>query len=361
MNKIFILILFVFVFFSCKNQEKAQNTYNVDYAFSDDRGFFRLMFYNVENLFDIFDDSLKNDNEFLPNGAKYWSQSKFNQKLINICKVITAVGGWEAPEVVGLCEVENRYCLDLLTRNTPLAKFNYEVIHFESPDNRGIDVALLYRKNKFFPIDTVKIPIVFPDGNSKYTRDVLYVKGATTKDDTLHIFVNHWPSRWGGQLESEPRRVYVASVIKSVTDSIFKTNPMANIIITGDLNDGPENKSVKETLEAQIEFEKIKPSKLYNISYYLEHEKALGTHKYNGEWGVLDHLIVSGGLLSKKNNIYTTLDDGHIFKAQFLLEKDDAHFGYKPFRTYLGYRYNGGYSDHLPVFIDLRRNFQKED
>ena len=357
LNKILILIFVSVVIFSCKNQEKSSTSSSVikDPSFADDRGYFRLMFYNAENFFDCMHDTLKKDDEFLPEGAKHWTESKFKQKALNLCKVITAIGGWEPPEVVGLCEVENDNAINQLLQKTPLSKFNYQSIHFESPDNRGIDVVLLYRKNKFFPIDTTVIPVIFPfDGKS--TRDVLYVKGSTTKDDTLHIFINHWPSRWGGQLESEPRRMYVASVVKHVTDSIFKTNPKANIIITGDFNDEPENKSIIETLDARTEYDKIKLGELYNISYYQKTVKGMGSDKYNGEWGIIDNMIVSGGLLHKKNSIYTTLDDAHIFNSEFLLEKDDAHFGFKPFRTYIGFKYNGGYSDHLPIFIDIRRN-----
>ncbi|HBF87342.1 MAG TPA: endonuclease [Bacteroidales bacterium] len=352
---IIVVSLFVIATISCKQQDNSVKSTPVeeDPSYADSRGYFRVMFYNAENLFDTYDDSLKQDNEFLPEGEKHWSWSKYNKKLLNICKVITAVGSWDPPEIVGLCEIENRYVLEGIVQHTPLNKHNYQVIHYESPDNRGIDVGMLYVKNKFYPISTKAIRIIFPFAESKTTRDILYVKGVTYKHDTLHVFVNHWPSRWGGQLESEQNRVYVANVLKNTVDSIFKTDKRANIIIVGDLNDGVEDKSVKDVLEANITYDNIKANKLYNFSYYLQKNKGLGSHKYNGEWGVLDHLIVSGSLIDQENDLYTTKDNAHIFNATFLLEKDEAHFGYKPFRTYIGYKFNDGYSDHLPVFIDL--------
>ncbi len=173
---------------------------------------YKIMFYNVENLFDTYDDSLINDEEFLPEGDRFWNNHKYYSKLNNIYKVIVAVGGWQPPAIIGLCEIENRTVLNDLVNNTPLVKFEYQIIHKESPDRRGIDVGLLYRKELFQPISYEAIPINFPNNPESKTRDILYVKGIAEKSDTLNIFINHWPSRWGGQLESEDRRLFVASV-----------------------------------------------------------------------------------------------------------------------------------------------------
>lgn len=350
-----ISTLFLLISLNGKSQVKGEATESIKSEdVENNRGYLRMMFYNCENLYDTFDDSLKNDEAFLPDGSNHWTPDKYYDKLNHICKVITAIGGWEPPDIVGLCEVENRYVIDGLTKHSALSKFNYQVVHKESPDARGIDVALLYIKKKFTPITWCAIPITYPYDPGRKTRDILYVKGETSKKDTLHIFINHWPSRWGGQLESEDNRVFVASVVRSKVDSIFKTDPNASIIITGDLNDYPENKSVKEILKANTSYDNIKSDELYNLSYHLQ-QKGFGTHKFDGEWGVLDQFILSGALLSKQKNLYTTVDGAHIYNASFLLEKDETGVGFKPYRTYMGFRYSGGYSDHLPPYLDMRR------
>jgi predicted extracellular nuclease len=315
------------------------------------------MFYNVENLFDTFNDSLINDEEFLPQGNRFWNKYKYYSKLNNIYKVIIAVGEWNPPAIIGLCEIENKKVISDLVNNTPLVKFEYKIIHQESPDRRGIDVALLYRDELFSPIYHEAIPINFPGKPESKTRDILYVKGIVKNTDTLDIFINHWPSRWGGQLESEERRVFVASVLKAKVDSIFKSNPKSNIVITGDFNDYPENKSINNILNASQDFDQITENILLNLSSIIPNSKNIGTNKYQGEWGVLDQFIVSGNLLNKGNKMYTSINDIHIFNPDFLLEPDEAYFGYKPKRTYVGYKYNGGFSDHLPIYLIL--NFNK--
>lgn len=320
--------------------------------------FLRIMFYNCENFFDTQNDPNKNDESFLPEGDHHWTPDKYWEKAKQIAKVITAVGGWDPPGIVGFCEVENAKVLEDLTKHTPLSELHYNFIHFESGDFRGIDVAMLYRKEDFVPLFSRPLRINFKEG--KPSRDILYVKGVTSKKDTLHVFVNHWPSKFGGEMESEPKRLFVGNFLKQVTDSIFTTNALANIIIMGDLNDGPENNSVAEALNAKIKYEYLLNSELYNLSYYLHYKKGMGSHKFQGEWSIIDNLIVSGALLGKKNSIYTTPDDAHIFNAPFLMEKDEREFGFKPYRTYLGMTYIGGFSDHLPTYLDLhRRNLKK--
>ena len=315
------------------------------------------MFYNVENLFDTFNDSLINDEEFLPQGDRFWSSHKYYSKLKNIYKVIIAVGEWSPPAIIGLCEIENKRVINDLVNNTPLVKYEYKIVHQESPDRRGIDVALLYRTELFTPISYEAIPINFPDNPEYKTRDILYVKGIAKNTDTLNIFINHWPSRWGGQLESEERRVFVAGVLKSKVDSIFTSNPKSNIIITGDFNDYPENKSISKVLDAKQNFDLINDESLYNLSSKYTNSNNLGTHKYQGEWGMLDQFIVSGNLLNIKNQMYTSLNDIYIYNPDFLLEPDKSFFGFTTKRTFIGFRYNGGFSDHLPTYLVL--NFNK--
>jgi len=327
--------------------------YHISFAQKYDN-YIRLMFYNVENLFDTKNDSIKNDDEFLPTQGKYWTPRKYYTKINQISKVITAVGGWNPPAIVGLCEVECRYALNSLVYYSPLKKLGYKIIHKESPDFRGIDVAMLYQEKKFNPISYKAIGIKFPFAPQKTTRDILYVKGKTKNNDTLHIFINHWPSRWGGQLKSEIKRTYVASVLKKATDSIFNTNINAKIIIMGDLNDYPHNKSLTEVLQAKRKYDDIKPNELYNLSAYIQKNTKIGTHKHHGNWGVLDQTIISGALFStEKNKTFTNKEHAHIFDADFLLVDDKSYLGKQPFRTYLGFRYIGGYSDHLPIYLDL--------
>ncbi len=350
-----ICLSFIFTFVSCFNGKKsAEEEKKLNPEFTNTA--YRIMFYNTENLFDTEDDPEKNDNEFLPEGTRYWSEFRYKQKLSNIYKVIVALGEWDLPKLVGLSEVESQKVLDDLLNYTPLYKTDYKVIHYESPDARGIDVALLYRSNYFTPITKRAIRVVLPASiGSGTTRDILYVQGVTDMGDTLHVYVNHWPSRWGGQMETEDKRMFVAKLVNKHTDSVLNVNPQANIIIMGDLNDYPTDRSLIESLKANTEFDNIKSDKLYNLSYYLQEVKKEGTHKYNGQWGVLDQIVVSGALLDTVGSIYTTPDDAHVFKAAFLMEPDDKFTGERPNRTYIGFKFHGGFSDHLPTYVDLKR------
>jgi hypothetical protein len=314
------------------------------------------MFYNAENLFDFEDDPNISDEEFTPEGTRYWSEFRYYQKLSNVYKVIVGVGEWDLPQIVGLAEIENKKVLEDLLKSTPLYKSDYKIIHFDSPDARGIDVGLLYRGDFFTPLIKRPIKITWPASiGTGTTRDILYVCGVTANSDTLHIFVNHWPSRYGGQMETEGKRGYVAKLLKTKTDSIFDVNPRANIVIMGDLNDYPTDKSLNEGLKAQNEFTKFKSNKLYNLSYYLQEVKKLGTNKYQGDWRILDQILVSGALMDSLNTIYTSVDNAFIFNADFLLEKDEKFTGQTTNRTYIGYKYHGGFSDHLPTYVDLIR------
>ena len=313
---------------------------------------FKLMCYNVENFFDIVDDSLSNDKEFLPNGMRGWTYAKYQQKQANISKVITAIGGWEAPALVGLCEVESRKGLMDLTHYSGLKSLKYKFIHHESPDARGVDVALLYQANQFRPIHDEAIAIHFPGSPDSKTRDLLFVSGIVPTGDTLHVFLCHFPSRLGGELESENKRIYVASVLRTKVDSLFKMNPAPKIVIMGDFNDYPTNKSILKVLSAQAVTNEPSSQKLYNLMYEL-HSKGKGTNKHNGEWGALDQMIVSGALLAESKAFYTAKEDCHIFEADFLLEDDPTYLGKQPLRTYVGMKYQNGFSDHLPIYADF--------
>jgi len=311
--------------------------------------YLRAMFYNVENFFDTADDPTINDNAFLPEGSMRWTQKRYFEKRNNIYRVITHVGGWDPPAIVALCEVENRGVLEDLIRNTPLAKYPYNIVHQDSPDLRGIDCALLYRSDYLTSVAQQFIRVRFPD-NRRRTRDIVYAALRTNQGDTLHVFVNHWPSRSGGQRQSEPGRMLAATLLREKVDSIFSRNPMAKIVVTGDMNDNPTDKSLTAGLQALNDTALAKPSALFNLSFY-KMKEPVGTIKYQGKWSVFDQMIVSGGLL--RGETRTDAERHRIFKAPYLFEPDTRYQGVKPFRTYSGPRYLGGYSDHLPVYLDI--------
>lgn len=317
--------------------------------------YLRIMFYNCENFFDTDDDPLKNDDEFIPDGEKHWTKQRFYTKRAQIAQVITAIGGWTPPDIVGLCEIESHYVMESLVNQSNLRNLGYAYLHKESPDARGIDVALLYQPKRFKPFKVRYIPVNVQK-SGRGTRDILMASGTIISGDTLHVFVNHWPSRWGGQTESDGLRRSVAAIVRANVDSLITINKRANVLIMGDLNDYPNNNSVCIDLRAQTDFTTINESELYNLAYYMQFVKGYGTHKYDGFWGILDQMIISGSLLDGQGNLYTTKDDVHVFNPPFLLEKDEANIGYKPYRTYLGYKYLGGFSDHLPVFLNIYRN-----
>ena len=308
----------------------------------------RVMFYNVENLFDPKDDSLTSDEEYQPTGMRGWTYTRLKQKQLNIAKVVLAVGGWEPPDLIGLCEVENIRVLYGLTKDTPLKNFGYKIIHYDSPDPRGIDVALLYRPEKFRVLTSKPVAIHFPFDTASRTRDILFVKGIACKHDTINIFVNHWPSKFGGAMATIPKRKYVASLLRRFSDSLLAINPNSNILIIGDLNDSPYEESVSKALGAKMDSVNLAPDDLYDMLAGAGISWKKGTIKFREEWETIDHIIISRPLLS-----YTTPQSMHIFDAPFLLQDDEAWYGKKPFRTYYGAKYIGGYSDHLPVYMDF--------
>jgi predicted extracellular nuclease len=321
-----------------------------------DYRYLRFVFYNVENYFDAHDDSLTNDEEFTPEGTRHWTYTKYKQKQKKIYQVLAAAGGWELPDIMGFCEIENRYVMEDLINSTPLKYYNYDLVHKESPDRRGIDVALIYRTGKLKLLNSDFIRVVFPFDTAAKTRDILYASLRTLNDDTLHFFINHWPSRMGGQAESDARRQVVAGILRLKVDSLFGLNPAANIVIAGDFNDEPDNNSIIQMLGAKTSYDNPQFSELYNLSWYLKTVLGKGSYKYQGSWGLIDQIIVSGALLKSDRSIYTQAEKAGIFEADFLSETDEQYIGVKPFRTFAGFRFHGGFSDHYPVFLDFLDN-----
>ncbi|NBC81890.1 MAG: endonuclease [Bacteroidetes bacterium] len=313
---------------------------------------FRVVFYNVENLFDTQNDSLTNDDEYTPEGNRAWTDYKYNHKLNNIYKVLAAVGEWDGVDIIGLSEIENRHVLEDLISKTPLSKHPYEIIHRESPDRRGIDVALLFNTNQFTRVAESYRTINYPFDSTRTTREILHTTLLHAGKDTMHFLVNHWPSRWGGEERSRPNRIAAAKNLRNMLDSIFMKDQDANIVIMGDFNDTPQNISIQQYLRAKNEYSSIQDTIIYNVSATLE-SLSIGTHKYQGHWNILDQVMVSGSLLNPSNSIYTRLDAIKIFQSDFLLTDDERFTGKYPFRTYHGFNWQPGYSDHLPVYIDF--------
>ena len=316
----------------------------------------RAMFWNVENLFNPKNDSLKNDEDFTPEGKNGWSWHRYNEKIKNIYKIYMAVGGFDAPDFIGMCEVECREAINDLISRTPLAGLGYQVAHFESPDRRGIDVGFLYKAEKFRLIKSDTLRIRFPFDTATLTRDVLVVSGVTndSQRDTLHFFINHWPSRLGGQEASEPKRIYVALRIKKKIEQL-RASMGGKMILMGDFNDGPTDASLQEALGARIDYKKTSaaPSLINLMGAWLPNHH-LGSHKYQGHWGILDQFIVSDNLLNEQQKGYKVkAQQARIFSADFMLQDDARFFGKETKRTFEGPSYKGGFSDHLPIFIDL--------
>lgn len=313
-----VVLLFVFTTIQCI---KAQNSNS-----------FRVMFYNTENLFDPWDDTTSlGDNEFLPEGSRHWNFTRYKTKINNIAKTILAAGEWQSPMLVGLCEIENPTVLKHLIYWTGLSELNYRFIHFESPDLRGIDVALLYRSNCFTPIESRPVTVTLPD--QKPTRDILLIKGVTNLHDTLFVMVNHWPSRLGGAQASEIKRVTAANMLLSICDSIRSVVPNASIVVMGDFNDSPKDNSIQGVMEQDF----------FNLAK-IQENKNQGTNKYRLEWESIDQIMISNSMKAKMQEV-----SFKVVNLPFLLIKDEVNMGEKLFRTYVGPRYLGGFSDHLPV------------
>lgn len=314
----------------------------------------RFVFYNVENLFDPFDDSLTADEEFLPWGIRGWTWKKFEEKVNGIHKVLVALGGWEPPELLALCEVENYFVLHRLIHETPLRKHEYQIIHRDSPDPRGIDVALLYRPGFFLPIRHRYYPVPVGCSHPDPTRDILYVKGIINGGDSLHLLINHWPSRWEGVLESRPERLAAAAVLRHILDSLIMADEHSKILVAGDFNDEVTDISLRDSLGVQLPVNFCQDDHLY-FPGDSPMPGQPGSLKYRRRWYGFDLILVSGSMLHSQG-LSVSKNGYRIFSPGFLLEDDPQWLGKRPFRTYRGYRYHGGISDHLPVFIDIYTN-----
>lgn len=343
--------LIPFIFFIAFSQKAS----HPPHPGSEIRGDIMAMFYNVENLFDTTDDPKINDEEFLPDGNRKWNDYKYHEKLKHLFKVIAVAGGTRPPEIVGFAEIENREVLEDLVYNTPLAKYKYDIVHYDSPDLRGIDVGLIYLEKYIRINDSKPIRVRLPGNNRFKTRDILYVKAEVKENKSIiHIFVNHWPSRRGGKEASSEKRIQAARTLKTAVDSIYATDKKANVMIMGDFNDTPVDQSL-QLLTCKPSDTKDHPCLVNGYTQFME-SPATGTLKYKGMWEIYDQILLSPVMLRKKNSLFTNKDGFYIFDAEFLLIPDEQYMGLKPFRTYNGYRYANGFSDHLPVYVSFNLN-----
>ena len=342
MKKLFLTFLFFIasIFVTCQPQN------NILY----------LAFWNLENLFDTIDDSSTDDDSFLPNGEMEWTEDRLDKKMYNLARVIRMMNEGNGPDLLGVCEVENQAVLDEMVKRF-LSDLNYEIAYIESPDNRGIDNGLIFKSDKFtllnVQVDTVHLSDGWP------TRLIFGANLLTDENKKITVFVNHWPSRRGGESESEPNRIVAAQTLRNAVGRIFQSDSNANIFIIGDFNDDPVNVSVLETLGADpikcdssnLDKEFEPEGKLFNLSYE-SYEKGEGSFKYGNTWNMLDQIIVSGSLIIG-NDINYICNSFEVFKPDIIITKSGQYQG-TPFPTYGGKKYLGGYSDHFPVKAKFR-------
>lgn len=350
MKKYFLLILNALLFatlHACLAQTPSYDTVMV-------------AFWNLENFFDPFVDSTRAYNEYTENGQQHWTKRRFYQKRNNLYKAILAFSEAKPIGIMGVCEVENEYALHALFRQTPLKRFNYSWVHYEGPDRRGIDPAIIYSKDLFQLISSEAIPYRNPKEPRRVSRDILYAKFMDCHNDTIHCFVNHWPSKYSGELETVEARNCAASILRHKVDSLIAEYKRWNmwgqgphILIMGDFNDTPEAPCIQQVLEARSRFKTKDTDYLVNLFAEPAELGFPGTLKYQESWMIFDQIIISKSLIDNDSSMIT-YSDARIVCEPFLLEDDKTYHGQKLHRTYLGPKYVGGFSDHLPVLIRLR-------
>lgn len=326
------------------------------------------MWYNAENVFDPADNPSTNDEEFSPSGNRRWTYKRYRHKLQQIAKVITAAGEWDTPALVGLCEVENDSVMTHLLRQTPLRQQHYRYCMTQGSDPRGIQIALLYQRDKFAYQGHTSYPVHFTQKQEKPTRDILHVWGRVNEKEILDVFLCHFPSRSGGEKETEIYRIEAARLLRHLCDSVHSQRESPYLLLMGDFNDTPANKSIREILHA-LPFQTDAPAPyapaplpgtpsappllLYNLFADPARFPFPGSHKYQGEWAQLDQIIVSSQLINKTGRIQLLPESVRLFTPSFLLIRDKTGRGLRPHRSFYGFQYEKGYSDHLPLLIDL--------
>ena len=321
-----------------------------------------LAFYNLENLFDTENDLITFDDDRTPDGKDHWTPEIYADKLAKMAQVIKQIGPEEssdAPAIIGVAEIENRKVLEALVTQESLKPFDYGIVHYDSPDRRGVDTGLLYRKSLFKLLSSkaYELPLYDPEENNKriYTRDQLLVTGDLA-GERIHIIVNHWPSRSGGEKRTRPRREAAAALNRKIIDSILSIEPYAKIISMGDLNDDPKDASLKKILKTKAELNQTTLFDLYNPMENLA-KLGLGSLAYRDSWNLFDQIILSAAWLDRDYSDFTYYKAG-IFNKKFLQTPSGQYKGY-PFRSFAGGSYTGGYSDHFPVYVCFIREVRE--
>jgi hypothetical protein len=339
----FILIFFFGIFLIRSQESRAYKIHTI-------------AFYNLENLFDYEDDPMTFDNDRTPEGKDHWTEEIYWKKVHNMAVVISEIGKdvtGVPPSIIGVCEIENRRVLEDLLNSEPLREHGYGTVHFDSPDRRGIDVALLYKKRVFTPSNYSPAELLLYDELERtkriYTRDQLIVSGYL-EGEPIHIIVNHWPSRSGGEARSRTKRIKAARLNKRLMDSLWSLDPYAKIINMGDFNDDPVDVSVKRILKTMSIKDSTERKTLYNPMEAM-FRKGLGTLAYSDSWNLFDQIMLSSELLKKDYSSYRYYSAG-IYNANKLIGDEGRYKGY-PFRSFTNSGFTGGYSDHFPVYIYL--------
>jgi hypothetical protein len=313
-----------------------------------------VAFYNLENLFDTINQEGVADEEFSPEGEKAWTPDRYLEKLNHLAKVIHGIGldehNPDGAALVGVCELENAGVMEDLAKTDILKDRHYEFVHYDSPYYRGMDVALFYQPEYFTVISSASHELNIPEIENFSTRAQLVVTGILYSD-TVHIIVNHWPSRWGGEEESRPKRIAAAKLCRSIADSLFILDPNARIIIMGDLNDDPTDVSIKEFIHTNHNIGSLKENEFYNPYEDMHKPDSIGTLTYRGKWNLFDQILLSRSLAIASPSSYT-FKEAKIFKEEYLIQQEGKFKG-SPFRTYSYDKYISGYSDHLPVYVLL--------
>ncbi|MES2387049.1 MAG: endonuclease/exonuclease/phosphatase family protein [Bacteroidota bacterium] len=337
-----------------------------------------VAFWNVENLYDTKNDSTIDDEEFLPEAKNQWTEERYKTKLARLTEIISGMGE-KGPDFLGVAEIENRKVLTDLAASLEPVTGPYQIVHYNSPDRRGIDVGFFYKPEFYTVVSSHNFPIHMPDDTAFRTRDILMVrviKKAAKKDkakakqktakgkmsadvaaarfgqDTITFFVCHWPSRRGGEKESEPKRVFVANEVRKQADKLLAVNPDSKIIIMGDLNDEPNNISVTQSLKAVSSPDSLAPGRFFDIMGPLK-AQGQGSYYFKGEFNMIDNIILSDGLLKSGPGLKYVTNSSAIYKTEKSQEASGKYAG-SPLRTYVGPNYKGGYSDHFPVYFRMK-------
>jgi predicted extracellular nuclease len=345
MKKLFLVVLMLscFLIYSLSQDiPSAKNTCTI-------------AFWNVDNLFDIINDPAVNDEDFLPASPKQWNKEKYEKKISDLAKVLSSLNEKELPSVIGLAEVENQKALEDLAASQKLRRGKYGIIHYDSKDPDGLDVALLYKKDEIEIIDSKSIPIVSGFDIKDVTRDILYVKCKIKDDNIFHLFINHWPSRLPNEQESEIKRISAAITLRKEVDNILNFENKARIIIMGDFNDEPTNKSITQILNATDKRKNLYYRDLYNMTYDAHNLRDEGSVYKNDTWLMFDQIIVSPELFSKGSGYYLSFGEGKVYRGEENQKSDTQSKIKAPEPTYTGDNYIGGPGSHFPVFVLLQK------